>query len=145
MLISSNPLEYGSCYYLSMVEGRNVTVSMHSAIIPTKIVLQHIISADTDENVINLFVLSPPPPNAHNFGLLIGVDIRGEPVLRERLGLRGGRRIPVADSLMANGRPQEFWRWTWVSTMPALIIYRGPQSKGKKNFLFFGVKNSSYL
>ena len=62
MLISSNPLEYGSCYYLSMVEGRNVTVSMHSAIIPTKIVLQHIISADTDENVINLFVLSPPPP-----------------------------------------------------------------------------------
>ena len=57
VLISSSPLAYGNCYYLSMAAGRNVTISMHSAIIPTKIVLQHIISATTDENVI---IITPP-------------------------------------------------------------------------------------
>ncbi len=57
VLISSSPLAYGNCYYLSMAAGRNVTISMHSAIIPTKIVFQHTISATTDENVI---IITPP-------------------------------------------------------------------------------------
>ena len=87
-----------------MAGGRNVTISLHSAIIPTKIVLQHIIAAATDEYV-KLFTLRMNIyPNNSQISNFLG---RGNPVLHGRLGREGGQRIPVAVFLATRSNPRK--------------------------------------